>query len=96
MKKGDRPDQGITVITAIAAIAKIIPITEEMPILPVALLKRTSPAIPSRIALMAKIPVRMIQERMPRMILMMPSQFHWRLGAGAAAGAVTAAVTGCW
>jgi hypothetical protein len=90
------PDQGTAIITAIAAIPKIIPIIEEMPILPVALLKRISPAIPNRIALRAKIPVRIIQERRPRIILMMPSQFHWRFGAGTGAGKGTAAATGCW
>ena len=90
-------DQVSATIRLIAAIPRIIPTIEEMPILPVAFRNQTSDMIPSRIAVMAKMPVRMTHERMPKIRLKKPSQFLLRFGAafGTAAGAGTAAGDDC-
>lgn len=90
-------DQASATIRLIATIPRIIPTIEEMPILPVAFRNQTRDMIPSRIAVMAKMPVRMTHERMPKIRLKKPSQFLLRFGAafGTAAGAGTAAGDDC-
>ena len=67
-------------VTAIAANARIIPIIEEIPILPVAFRNQTRETIPSRIAAIARMPVRITHERMLRNRLTKPSQFFERRG----------------
>jgi hypothetical protein len=89
------PVQTSTIVITIAAIPKTIPIIEEIPILPVALLKRMIPTIPSRIAPMARITVRIPHERMPRIRLTIPSQFLVRFGTATGAATAAAAATGC-
>jgi hypothetical protein len=82
----------------IAATPRTIPIREEIPLLPVAFLNRKRLIIPSRTAAMATIRVRIPHERIPRIRLVIPSQFLLRFGAapgaGAGAGIGAAAVTG--
>jgi hypothetical protein len=83
-------------VTAIAANARIIPIIEEIPILPVAFRNQTRETIPSRIAAIARMPVRITHERMLRSRLTKPSQFFERRGTAAGAGADAAVVTRGW
>jgi hypothetical protein len=86
--------QPSTIVTAIAAIPRTIPIMPEIPILPVAFLNRNVPAIPSRMAPIANMMVRIPHERIPRRKLTIPSQFLVRFSAAAGAGA--AVMTGGW
>lgn len=83
-----------TRFAAIAAIPRRIPARAEIPILPVVFLNHASATIPSRIAPIARRPVRMTHDRMPRMRLIIPGQFHFRFGVvtGAGPGAGTTGI----
>ena len=84
-------DQTRTIVTIIAAIPRMIPIMEEMPIRPVAFLNRKRLTTPSRTARMARITVRIPHDRRPKIRLKIPSRFHVRFGDAAGTGTVTGA-----
>jgi hypothetical protein len=81
-------------VTAIAAIARMIPAMALMAIFPVFFLTRNKETHPRITARIAKREVRIIQLRMPAIRLPMPAQFLLRFPAGAGAGEVTAVGTG--
>jgi hypothetical protein len=94
VKKRKLQDQISTMVTTIAAIPKMIPIMEEIPIRPVAFLNRKRLTTPSRTARMARMTVRIPHDRKPRIKLKIPSRFPVRFGAAAGTGAGTGALAG--
>jgi hypothetical protein len=86
--------QARVIFTASAAIPRTIPIMEDIPILPVALLNRKRLTMPRTTVTTERITVRIPHERKPRIRLKKPNQFLFRFGAAAGTGAGAAAAKG--